>query len=182
MTTATLFFFLIRYFLNLHSKCYPLSRSPPETLYSILPSPASMRMLTHTLPPPGSHIPLYWGIEPSQDHGPLLPLMSDNIILCYICSWSHGSLQVYSLVGGLVPGSPEGLVGWCSFSYGLQTPSAPSVCSLTQSDHINSYKGRHLIEGVFWFQWFSPSSSWQNIIAHRQTVLEKELRVLHLDL
>ena len=77
MTTATLFFFLIRYFLNLHSKCYPLSRSPPETLYSILPSPASMRMLTHTLPPPGSHIPLYWGIEPSQDHGPLLPLMTD---------------------------------------------------------------------------------------------------------
>ena len=34
-----------------------------------------------------------------------LPLMSDKAILCYICIWSLGSLHVYSLVGGLVPGS-----------------------------------------------------------------------------
>jgi hypothetical protein len=35
-------------------------------------------------------------------------LMTDLAILCYICSWSHGSLQVYSLVGSLVPGSSGG--------------------------------------------------------------------------
>jgi hypothetical protein len=57
---------------------------------------------------PGPGIPLHGGIEPSQDQGSLLPLMTDKAILCYICSWSHGSLYVYSLVDGLVPGSSEG--------------------------------------------------------------------------
>jgi hypothetical protein len=41
---------------------YPLS-SPPS------PNPPT------PIPDPG--IPLYWGIEPSQDQGPLLPLMAD---------------------------------------------------------------------------------------------------------
>jgi hypothetical protein len=42
-------------------------------------------------------------------------LVPDNAIFCYICSWSRGSLHVYSLVGGLFPGSfgfgGGGLVG-----------------------------------------------------------------------
>ena len=37
--------------------------------------------------------------------------MSEKAIFCYICSWSPGSLYVYSLVGGLVPGSSE-CTGW----------------------------------------------------------------------
>ena len=37
--------------------------------------------------------------------------MSEKAILCYIYSWSHGSLHVYSLVGGLVPGRSWGS-GW----------------------------------------------------------------------
>jgi hypothetical protein len=41
----------------------------------------------------------------------LLPLMPDKAILCYICRWSHGSLHVYSLVGGLVRES-SGVCGW----------------------------------------------------------------------
>ena len=36
---------------------------------------------------------------------PPLPLMLDKDILCYNCSWSPGSLHVYSLVGGFVPGN-----------------------------------------------------------------------------
>jgi hypothetical protein len=76
---------------------------PQETPYYIfydgVPPP------TQGIPSPHSGIPLHWDIEPSQDQGPLLPLMTDKAILCYICSWSHGLLQVYSLVGGLVPGS-----------------------------------------------------------------------------
>jgi hypothetical protein len=32
---------------------------------------------THPLPLPGPGIPLYWGKEPSQDQGHLLPLMTD---------------------------------------------------------------------------------------------------------
>jgi hypothetical protein len=40
----------------------------------------------------------------------------------YICSWSHGSHHVYSLVGGLVPGS-SGMSGWyCCSSYGVSNP------------------------------------------------------------
>jgi hypothetical protein len=33
--------------------------------------------------------------------------MPDKAVLYYICSWSHGSFQVYSLVGVLVPGSSK---------------------------------------------------------------------------
>ena len=58
--------------------------------------------------------------------------MHDKAILCYICSWSH----VYSLVDGLVPGSSGEwggvwLVNIVVLPMGLQTPSTPSVLSLT---------------------------------------------------
>ena len=46
---------------------------------------------THPLLPPRPGA----SIKPSQDQGPLLPLMLDKAILCYICGWSHGSLHVY---------------------------------------------------------------------------------------
>ena len=38
-----------------------------------------------------------------QDQGPRLPLMPEKAILCYIYIWSHGSLYIYSLVGGHHP-------------------------------------------------------------------------------
>ena len=49
--------------------------------------------------------------------------MSNTAILCYICGWSHGSLHVYFLVVGLVPGS-SGATGWsyCCYSYGAANP------------------------------------------------------------
>ena len=50
--------------------------------------------------------------------GPLLSLMLNNAVLCYICSWSHGSLHMYSLVGGLVPGS-SGVSGWLVLLFSL---------------------------------------------------------------
>lgn len=67
-----------------------------------------MRVLFHPLSPHLSSNPLCWGIKPPQDKGPPLQLISDKVILCYICCWSRGSLHVYPLVGGLVPGSS----GW----------------------------------------------------------------------
>jgi len=67
------------------------------------------------------------GHQASKGARPPLPLMSDKAILCYICSSSHGSLHVYSLVGGLVPGSSEGLVSWyCYSSYGVASSLIPS--------------------------------------------------------
>jgi hypothetical protein len=73
-----------------------------------IPPPASMMVLTHMQTYYGLAT---WCMEPSHDQGPLLPLMSDKAILCYICSWTHGTLPVYSLVGGLVSGNSGGS-GW----------------------------------------------------------------------
>jgi hypothetical protein len=98
-----LYFFLIGYFLYLHFKYYPLPRSPLWKPPHPRPPPA-----THPLLPSHPGIPLLWGIKPRQAQGPLLLLMSNKVILCHICSQSHGSLHVYSLVCGPVPGSS----GW----------------------------------------------------------------------
>ena len=109
-------FFLICYFLYLHIKnVIPFPSLPTPKLP--IPSPCScfykgVPPTTHILPPPHPGIPLYWGIEPSQDQGPLLPLMPDKAMLCYICGWSHWFLHVCSLVGGLVPGSSGGVFSW----------------------------------------------------------------------
>jgi hypothetical protein len=88
-----------------------LSTFPISLLHTpILPSSPCFYEGAHppTLPHhPG--IPLHWGIELSEDQVSLLPLIPDIAILCYICSWSHGSFYVYSLVGDLVPGSSEGV-------------------------------------------------------------------------
>jgi hypothetical protein len=63
--------------------------------------------------------------------------MSDKAILCYICIWSHGSLHVYSLVGGLVlvnSGGDRGGVGiqlvYIVLLMGLKSPSNSSVLLL----------------------------------------------------
>jgi hypothetical protein len=86
---------------------------------------------THTLQP--SSTPLLWGIKPPQDQVCLLSLMPDEAILYYMCSRSH----VYSVVGGLVPGSLGGKgVRWqgpVSFvlPVGLQSPTAPLALPLT---------------------------------------------------
>jgi hypothetical protein len=95
----------------------PFMVSPLQTSYSIFPSPASRRV------PPPAHIAtstsLLWlyptvGHLALQDQGPLLPLMEDKAILWYKCSWSH----VYSLVGGLVPGTPGGSL-WLLFLFSV---------------------------------------------------------------
>jgi hypothetical protein len=105
----------VYYFIYLHFKCYspswillhyPLSYPLASCFYEGDPLPSN-----HPVLPPWPGIPLHWGIKSSQDQGPLLLLLiPDNAILCYICGWSHGSLHVYSLVGGLVPGSSGGSV------------------------------------------------------------------------
>jgi hypothetical protein len=86
---------------------------PPQTLHLtsivfFLPF-VSMWVLPHspTLSCPTSHFPLQRGIKPPQDQEPLFPLLSGKTILCLLCLWIHGSLPVYFLVDGLVPGSTE---------------------------------------------------------------------------
>jgi hypothetical protein len=91
----------------------PFLVSPLKSPHPIPFSFTSKRVLPHHhppthLPPHTSSIPLWWSNRSLQDQGPPLPLMPNKAILCYICSWSHGSLHVYSLVGGLVPGCSDG--------------------------------------------------------------------------
>jgi hypothetical protein len=98
----------IGYFIYLHFKCFPLSRSPLWKCPIPSPSPCFYEGAPPHIPPLLStcpDIPLHWGIEPSQDQGPPLPLMSNKAVLCRICGQSHGSLHVYYLVCGPVPGS-----------------------------------------------------------------------------
>jgi hypothetical protein len=93
----------------------PLSHPSSPCLYKGVPLPI------HPLQPhPNPISPYTWGIKTSQDQGPLLPLMPNKANLCYKCGWSHGSLHVYSLLGGLVPGSyGGGASGWLIFLFFL---------------------------------------------------------------
>ena len=67
-----------------------------------------------------------------EDQGPASQIYTETINEEMKCSWSHESLHVYSLVGGLVPGSSGRywLVHIVVPPMGLQTPSAPWVLSL----------------------------------------------------
>ena len=75
--------------------------------------------------PPHPGTCLHWGIKPSQDQEPLLPLMSDKVILCYICSWNHGLVLSPWVLWTVW------LVHIVVLPIRLQTPSAPSVLPLT---------------------------------------------------
>jgi hypothetical protein len=59
--------------------------------------------------------------------------MPDKAILCYKCSWSYVSIQVYSLVVVLDPGN-TGVI-WLFdivvLPMEMQTPLAPSILPLT---------------------------------------------------
>jgi hypothetical protein len=107
---------------------------PPQTPF-LMPHPSCF--YEGALPPLLPHrpsIPLCWVLETSQNPGHLLTWMPDKAILCYICSCSYGPLHVYSLVGGLVPGSSGGgvwLVDIVVLPMWLQTTSALSDLPLT---------------------------------------------------
>jgi hypothetical protein len=112
----------------LHFKCYPLSWFP--LWKPPIPSPHPPCSPNHPLPLPSPGIPLHWGIEPSQDQGPLLPLMTDLTLLCIqlepwvppcvlYCWWfSPWELWGYWLVHTVV------------LPLELQTPLFPWVLSL----------------------------------------------------
>jgi len=51
------------------------------------------------------HIPLHWGFNLGRNKGFPSHCCPNKGILCYICSWSSGSVHVQSLGSGLVPGS-----------------------------------------------------------------------------
>ena len=98
----------------------PFSLSLQKTLYPISCPSASMQMLTYS-PTHSCLIALaypYLGSLSLHRVKGLPPIVPDKVILYYICSWSYGSLHVYSLVGGLVSGS-SGVSGWLILSFFL---------------------------------------------------------------
>jgi hypothetical protein len=113
------FFLLLLFYLF----TFQMLSSSEKNALSHSPSPASMRVLPHLSPPPPQliypllphlpSIPLHWGIHP-QDQGALLLLMP--LIRPSSPTYAAGamgrSFHVYSLVGGLVPGSWGGVSGW----------------------------------------------------------------------
>ena len=70
----------------------PFLISPFRTSYLLTPSPCSP---TIPLWLSSLHIPLNWDIESSRDQGPLLPLMTNKVIIYYIHRWNHESHHVY---------------------------------------------------------------------------------------
>jgi hypothetical protein len=115
--------FFINYFIYLHPKCCPQSWSLLNEFFTLSP--------TYFAPPP-TH-PL--SPHPSQRHqvsigsSDSFPLRPDKVVLCYICSESHGPAHVCSLASGNSEGS--GLVDTIVLPTGLPTPSAPSALLLT---------------------------------------------------
>jgi hypothetical protein len=78
-----LFFYLIFYIVTF--QMLSLSWFSFWKLLSHHPSPCFHEGAPPSIPnSPSCHFPTL-GIAPSQDQGPLLPLMSDKVILCYIC-------------------------------------------------------------------------------------------------
>jgi hypothetical protein len=67
------YIFILDIFFTYILNVIPFLVSPPKIPYPLpvplLPNPPT--------PIPGPVIPLYWGIVPSQDLGPLLPLITD---------------------------------------------------------------------------------------------------------
>jgi hypothetical protein len=123
----------------------PISHPPSLCLYE------GAQTSIHPLLPPHPGIPLHWGIEPSQDQGPLFPLMPDKAILCYISGWSHGSLHVYSLVGGFVPGSSGPLAGSLSSQWhpGRRICSSTLQCCERAEEFMGRTRASHCSFTVF---------------------------------
>jgi hypothetical protein len=110
--------FLFSLFLDIFfiyiSNVFPFPGLPFRKLLSLPCSPCLYKGApppSHPLPSSHPGIPLQGGIKHHHVQGTLLTLMSNKAILCHICGQSHGSLHVYSLVGGPVPGSSRGF-GW----------------------------------------------------------------------
>ena len=103
------FFLLVVLFIYISNVIYfpwfystnPLSHHTWPCFYEVFSQPIYPQLAHH------SSILLCWVIKSSQDQKPPLPFMPDKLILWYLFNWSHESLHVYTLFGGLVPGSSE---------------------------------------------------------------------------
>jgi hypothetical protein len=114
------FIIIIINFIYLHFKCISLPDFPTTNPLSHPPSPCLYESAPPLPTPNCLSISLCWGMEPSQDQGPPLPLMPDKAILCFYAPGAMGS-SMYTLCLMVSPlGALGGLVGcYCCSSYGV---------------------------------------------------------------
>jgi hypothetical protein len=152
--------FCLCYFIYLHFKCCSPSWSSLWNPSSHCPSP-----LPKGVPSPiFSTIPLCLVIKPPQ-HETLILLMTDKVILVYICSCNPGSHHVCSLVDVLVSGHPMGcLVSWyCCSSYGFGIWF--SSFSLSFPSYIGVPMLSIVVDGYLWISLSVLVRYWQTISA-----------------
>ena len=99
----------------------------------LLPMPLRVCSPTRPLQLHHPSIPLCWGIEPSQEQGPFLPLMPHKAVLCYIFGWSHRVPPGVFFGWWLNPWELWGvrLVDIVVLPMGLQITSSPSLLPQT---------------------------------------------------
>ena len=99
----------------------PIPHCPPFCLYESAPHPP-----TFSCPAPSfQHPPTLGASNFPGTEG--LPSSCCEARLCYMCIWSHGSLQVHSLAGGLTLGGQACLS--CSSKGGFSPPPVlQSLC------------------------------------------------------
>jgi hypothetical protein len=106
LTFQSYFYFIFSWIFSLFTfqMFSPFQVSPSEAPFSLL-LPRWRYSPTYPLPSSYPGTPLHWGIEHPQAREPFLLPMYNKAIFCQICGQRHGSLYVYSLVGGPVPRS-----------------------------------------------------------------------------
>jgi hypothetical protein len=135
-------FLFVCLFYWLFSKVISFPHFPSAIPHSIPGEPCfyESALYTHPLWPVSPSISLHWGIEFPQDLWPLFPLMPDKVILCYIIIWSHESLHVYSLVGGLEQFIVKGPH---RIPHGILRPLVSGTQHLPQSNHEEPETAAH---------------------------------------
>ena len=114
----------------------PFPVSPLETPYLILPLPTSMRMVPHRLtpatPPWHSSTLGHQAFREQRASPPIVMWQGQPLLHMWLEPWVPPWIHFGWWFSPWKIWGEWGLVGWyyCS-SYGLQTPSAPSVFSLT---------------------------------------------------
>ena len=100
-SVSTLLFLLDIFFIYI-SNVILFSSFPSKSPLSPLPPPASQPTHSHSW---SCHSPIL-GHRAFTGQGSLLPLVTNQAILCYIYSQRHKFNHVISLIGGIVPRSP----------------------------------------------------------------------------
>jgi hypothetical protein len=115
-------------------------------------------------------------MEPLLDLGPLLSLMSDKAIFCYICIWSHGSLFGW----WFIPWELWGILvcSYCCSSYGATNifiSMGPFSSSFIGDLVLRNLLVVSIHTSVFLRHWHSLSGDMPHYVHNRVTYISQKL-------